>query len=185
MQSQWFFTLRNPWSSEDIRRGPWRLLQSVKGPNRQVFNQSALFYLIYVLVLDTLCLNRLLFGYNNWIEIESNNLTKSYSVEAEPGLNLSHFILSLKSFQWLSVNFKIKYILLAMVFTFLLIWLLSISLAYFLLCSLLNALKILHRHCFISGNCPNNLEIFIMLRFFTSYFFDHHSEDYEPSSIFP
>ena len=48
----------NPWSSEDFKEGPWRLLQSVKEPNRQVFNQSALFYLIYVLVLDTLCLNK-------------------------------------------------------------------------------------------------------------------------------
>lgn len=33
--------------------GPQRLLQSVKGPKRQVFSQSARFYLIYVLVLDT------------------------------------------------------------------------------------------------------------------------------------
>lgn len=38
--------------------GPERLLQRAKGTNKRVFNQSVLFYLIYVLVLDTLCLNK-------------------------------------------------------------------------------------------------------------------------------
>lgn len=58
-ESQWFFytvihgALGILWKS-------LRLLQRVKGPSRQVFSQSVLFYLmyVYVLVLNTFCLKK-------------------------------------------------------------------------------------------------------------------------------
>ena len=83
-----------------------------KESNRSVFNQSVLFNLIYVLVLDTLCLNKDFL----WLKKLDRHCIKKFGLNlsqwgAGPGLDPGHCIPLLKSLQWLPVNFNIKYIL--------------------------------------------------------------------------